>query len=40
MILFHLFDYSRFSRNNPSILGKDPDSLGGGGGGGGRGVQL
>ena len=32
MILFHLFDNSRFSRINPSILCADPDSLGGGGG--------
>ena len=32
MILFHLFDNSRFSRINPSILCTDPDSLGVGGG--------
>ena len=31
MIFFHLFDNSRFSRINPSILFADPDSLGGGG---------
>ena len=29
MILFHLFDNSRFSRINPSILCADSDSLGG-----------
>ena len=29
MVLFHLFDNSRFSRINPSILCADPDSLGG-----------
>ena len=32
MILFHLFDNSRFSQINPSILCEDPDSLGWGGG--------
>ena len=32
MILFHLFDNSRFLRINPSILRADPDSLGGRGG--------
>ena len=33
MILFHLFDNSRFSRINPSILCADPGGGGGGGGG-------
>ena len=37
MILLHLFDNSRVSRINPSILCADPDSLVGGGGGGGGG---
>ena len=30
MILFHIFDNSRFLRTNPSLCA-DPDSLGGGG---------
>ena len=32
MILFHLFDNSRFSRINPSILYAEPDNQNGGGG--------
>ena len=34
-VFFHLFDNSRVSRINPSILCADPDSLVRGGGGGG-----